>query len=558
MIRKYFYIFLTFILFSCNQPDADIKLYIDAWKVDDKFQTVAAEGTYYLMRSNDNLVVEHTIEKCEKYIEKNPDERLRLRLEIFKALYVRDKKVLPDTNDYNHMLQILPDCLKFGDDQITAEVYAILSDVSGRSKFISYVLKATDMMEKIGVQYFPRYNQRLNSIAFTLYLNQEYRQSLTYLQKAMKFANNDMDYLYNPSYVLVNDLAGACYMELEMYDSSLIHHKLQLQNLNLPYNQKYPQVQLWHDIATGNIAYLNSLKGATSDFLPYILKHRNSSLKGADYNNVAIVENRIGEMYMKNGFYDKSIHSFHNAIYFSRRTPYVKQRKIAAKGLAEIYRLSNNADSVYKYFSLYKTYEDTINSAKLSYNLGTAKARVAFESSESNLRSANKDIKQQRLFRNFIIIFILLISIIAFQYYSRNMLEQKSRAAKLEDDKYKALNDVEKAREELNIFKQRIIEKEAMISKLHSHILDKDEMEKFNFEFEIAHPSVMPRLNVISKPLSPAEKRLAALIYLQLNNEQIGHALGISKDSVARSKRRLKQTLNLSQSDNLELFILGK
>ena len=157
------------------------------------------------------------------------------------------------------------------------------------------------------------------------------------------------------------------------------------------------------------------------------------------------------------------------------------------------------------------------------------------------------------------------------------MLEQKSRAAKLEDDKYKALNDVEKAREELNIFKQRIIEKEAMISKLHSHILDKDdvdpeinenvikytlidkdEMEKFNFEFEIAHPSVMPRLNVISKPLSPAEKRLAALIYLQLNNEQIGHALGISKDSVARSKRRLKQTLNLSQSDNLELFILGK
>jgi len=87
-------------------------------------------------------------------------------------------------------------------------------------------------------------------------------------------------------------------------------------------------------------------------------------------------------------------------------------------------------------------------------------------------------------------------------------------------------------------------------------LIDKNELEKFNLEFEIANPQVLPGLDGQSKPLSPAERRLAALIYLKLNNEQISHALGISKDSVTRSKRRLKNALRLDPDQGLEEFIL--
>jgi hypothetical protein len=47
-------------------------------------------------------------------------------------------------------------------------------------------------------------------------------------------------------------------------------------------------------------------------------------------------------------------------------------------------------------------------------------------------------------------------------------------------------------------------------------------------------------------------ERLAALIFLQLNNYQIANALGIGKESVARSKRRLRTILKLAADESLE------
>ncbi|MCH5682811.1 hypothetical protein LWM68_00030 [Niabella sp. W65] len=52
--------------------------------------------------------------------------------------------------------------------------------------------------------------------------------------------------------------------------------------------------------------------------------------------------------------------------------------------------------------------------------------------------------------------------------------------------------------------------------------------------------------------LTPAMERLAALIFLQLNNYQIANALGIGKESVARSKRRLRTILKLAADESLE------
>ncbi|HEY1202017.1 MAG TPA: LuxR C-terminal-related transcriptional regulator [Niastella sp.] len=44
-------------------------------------------------------------------------------------------------------------------------------------------------------------------------------------------------------------------------------------------------------------------------------------------------------------------------------------------------------------------------------------------------------------------------------------------------------------------------------------------------------------------------------MYLDLSNQQIANTLGISKDSVTRGKRRLKQRLNLQSDDVLEVYI---
>jgi len=562
------------LMISCNPPDKEIKYYIDTWKIEGKMQTIASDQAYFKLFSLDRKEVYQIISECKEYIQRYPDERIQLRLAIIETYYIRFGKQVPDMEDYRSFLLLLPKCQKLGDQQILAELYTIISDYSPPNEFINYVLRANSLMEKIGIQYFPGYKQRLYSIGFTLYLNQEYRQSLIYLQKAFKITNSNLNYNYNASYVLVNDLAAACYRELNMYDSSLYHYKMLLQNANLPVHASNSEILLWKAITKGNIAYLLAQSGHSDLAKPYLLKHLRQSQLYKDNHNMAIVYNRMGQIDLFENRLNESLMNFQTALKFAKNTNFFKQRKIATKGISDIYHLENKTDSLYKYFYIYKAYDDTINEMKVAYNLETAEAKLAFDAAESRLTIANNDIKRMRLIRNFIIVFVIMISIIAYRYFTRRIFEQKDRAERLESDKTKALSDTEKALGEIQIFKKKIIENEAMISKLHDHILDKNdlqpemdriikyalidknELEKFNLEFEIANPQVLPGLDGQSKPLSPAERRLAALIYLKLNNEQISHALGISKDSVTRSKRRLKNALKLDPDQGLEEFIL--
>ena len=562
------------LMISCNPPDKEIKYYIDTWKIEGKMQTIASDQAYFKLFSLDRKEVHKIISKCKEYNKKYPNERVLIRLAIIETYYIRYGKQIPDMEDYRNFLVLLPKCQKLGDQQLLAELYTIISDYSPLNEFMNYVLKANSLMEKIGIQYFPGYKQRLYSIGFTLYLNQEYRQSLIYLQKAFKITNSNLNYNYNASYVLVNDLTAACYRELSMYDSSLYHYKLLLQNANLPVHASNREIPLWQAITKGNIAFLLAQSGYSELAKPYLLKHLQQSRQYEDNHNIAIVYNRLGQIDLFENRLNGSLENFQNAIKFAKTTRFLKQRKIAAKGLADIYHRVHNTDSLYKYFYIYKAYDDTINEMKVAYNLETAEAKLAFDAAKARLTIANSDIKSMRLIRNFIIVFVIMISIIAYLYFTRRIFEQKDRAERLESDKTKALSDTEKALGEIQIFKKKIIENEAMISKLHDHILDKNdlqpemdriikyalidknELDKFNLEFEIANPQVLPGLDGQSKPLSPAERRLAALIYLKLNNEQISHALGISKDSVTRSKRRLKNALKLDADQGLEDFIL--
>ena len=83
------------------------------------------------------------------------------------------------------------------------------------------------------------------------------------------------------------------------------------------------------------------------------------------------------------------------------------------------------------------------------------------------------------------------------------------------------------------------------------------EWEKFRLEFSKAYPDFLPSLQQILPAINPAEERLATLLCLKLTSNQIANTLGIGKESVGRSKRRLKQRLNLETGAKLEDFIYG-
>jgi DNA-binding CsgD family transcriptional regulator len=179
---------------------------------------------------------------------------------------------------------------------------------------------------------------------------------------------------------------------------------------------------------------------------------------------------------------------------------------------------------------------------------------------------------------NFIVGAIILVAIIALLLYNRKLWRQKYKTAILERKRQIAEMESKRAIEQIALFTQQIIDKNDLINKLSEELaiqtgnavvekntaiesllqytlLTDGEWEKFRMEFYRAYPDFFPAFKKLVANPTPAEERLATLIYLDLSNQQIANTLGISKDSVTRGKRRLKQRLNLQADEVLEVYI---
>ena len=88
-----------------------------------------------------------------------------------------------------------------------------------------------------------------------------------------------------------------------------------------------------------------------------------------------------------------------------------------------------------------------------------------------------------------------------------------------------------------------------------SLVSDKD-WTVFREKFSTAYPKFFPNLDkALGKRATTAYEKVASLIYLGLDNKQIGNAICISKDSVARTKRRLREALGCENQDLLKDLI---
>jgi DNA-binding CsgD family transcriptional regulator len=88
-----------------------------------------------------------------------------------------------------------------------------------------------------------------------------------------------------------------------------------------------------------------------------------------------------------------------------------------------------------------------------------------------------------------------------------------------------------------------------------STILTEDEWRDFRRLFEQVQPGFLYRLKEKFPDLSPAEIRLLILTKLNLSTREMAHMLGISMETIRKSRYRLRKKLNLEEESNLEVLI---
>lgn len=575
--------FLLSLLLICAHAiaqEALIQPFIRAWKVSGTSQTHVAQTFYdtLLIKRTDKHYQQYfhqVVNAMYSYLKDHPDKRLEARTIIYEALgaieydYPRNAQRLP-------LEKAMTLALDLGDEQLLAEIYALYSYLPERMVYPLYNLKALELQRKIGFEHFCYVQNRLFDASRALYFTRDYRQAITFGEECLQLRDPDAQRQDPALYIYQLDILGACYKELGIYDSVNYYYRQLEKHLPAIAHKDTLFQQLWKGIARGNLGHVMALQGKYSAALPLIREHLQSSIARQDGLNIAMAQNRLAYIYHRQGAHTMALAAWRQALYWAEKNNSPENALQATASIAESLRLSGKTDSAFYYYFRYHTYKDTLEEHISLGRLSTINAKLAFDDLQSTLYRSQATLDKLRFTRNAILVSITLAAIILLLLYNRYRLQHRFALLATQRKHEQALQEVQRAREQIAAFTNHIIEKNNLIDALQQQVALKDqseqntavtvhllqytlftddEWEKFKSEFAKAYPDFLQILRERIEQITPAEERLAALIYLQLNTYQIANTLGNSKDSVQRSKRKLKKRLNLPEPVTVEEYI---
>ena len=339
---------------------------------------------------------------------------------------------------------------------------------------------------------------------------------------------------------------------------------------------------VWLGIDAGFIGQVYFLRGQYDKAKP-LFEYDYSINKSVDNNIAGYTLHWLGRIDLIKGKTDSAVLKLREAVQFLQRpTPYLLQNRpyleAAYYAMADAYRSTGNPDSFHYYFGLYLRLHDSVQTVVARSSLDIAQMRVDQEKNLYLVQLLQREKQSEELKRNFLIAAILLLSVIAVLVLNKQRLQSKYRQQFALQQKASAEAETAAAKEQLNLFTQNVIEKTVLIEKLqqqlqqqelnteqqqlleelsHQTILTEEDWEKFKRLFERLHTGFFNHLKEQTPGITVAELRMAALTRLRLTTKEMASLLGISVDSVHKTRQRLRQRLHVSPDANLEESIAG-
>ena len=170
-----------------------------------------------------------------------------------------------------------------------------------------------------------------------------------------------------------------------------------------------------------------------------------------------------------------------------------------------------------------------------------------------------RSLKEQE--RNGVLMLLLIgLALAVYVYRSQRRKHLQKQLISVQQLQLKE-QELEFAKQQLQHFAHRILEKKEFIEQLQgATILTDDQWEHFRSLFEKAYGGYLRRVKEKFPNITPAEIRFIALAKLQLSNKEMATMLGISPVSVRSIWSRLRKKVQLPAEESLEewLEIIGE
>ena len=294
-------------------------------------------------------------------------------------------------------------------------------------------------------------------------------------------------------------------------------------------------------------------------------------MNGSDSLNQSLSKNNLASLLIKMGEYDKAFKVLEECISINKRHGWYEQLSFNYANLSSIFSKKGDYRAAYQYLQNYHSINDSIKGAELQIKMVNLNASYQAQKKEIALNKSKLALAEKHrslIKRNF---FILILSIVAIVVLIVWRLQVRKKQ-----------NEITLHKENLQQLTNMLLQKNTMLSELeeklsnresdkiqtaetndfestlyNQHILTHDDWTAFKIRFEKAYPGYLLKLRVKYLTLTAAEERLFLFIKLKLKTKEIASILGISVDSVKKTRNRLRKRLELAEEIDLDAFVLS-
>ncbi|HEX8426023.1 tetratricopeptide repeat protein [Hymenobacter sp.] len=455
----------------------------------------------------------------------------------------------------------------------------------------NFYFKASKQLSKLGNQ--DQLADNLNDLGTLYYFNKQPRQARQQYKHALAFYQRTAN--HNGLAVTYGNVGHLC-EKLERYDSAFYYQHLALQHYQQSAN-KAGMAKIYENI--GSIFEDRARYDSAHYYFQQALRLTRQS--GDEIQQIEILNN-LGDVLRRTGRYSAGLRATRQALALALKTGEHHQLSGAYNDLAKTFSLLGRNDSAYYYSAWSRKYQAATYSATNQQQLALLQTLYDLERKDQQI----SQLDQARYANSIMMVAMVgvgaLLVVLGAVVISRQRLKIRSGQALSEQNqrmyetqrelmqlelRNKALEEESLKQElavrsrELSTHTLHVIQKNQLLEELRGQLgeLVKDDKrdqkkqlkqllhqigqsvhhdqhwEDFRVTFEQVHQPFFDNLQQHCSTLTAGERRLVALLKMNLTSQDIATSLGVSLDSLRVMRYRLRKRLNLAAGENLTTFL---
>lgn len=455
------------------------------------------------------------------------------------------------------------------------------------SRAMRLMLEAHHDFNDAGYKTIPDAEVYLNRLGFVFFHLGNYHEALDYLQLALKFPGADK----GVGVTVLNSI-GQCYRNLYRFHLALLYFTRAYDAAMRANNAA------WIGISAGSIGHLHLQLGNYSVARPYCDLYYRYSLQAKDTACIAealcylsaldVATSNTGSALDKLKRSDSLLATvFRNELKTGgaiSKENYLRQLFLFRTFASAYHQAGAHKDGM-RYMQLTNMLRDSLEKRSLVSGSLAVKEQLALEQHRSALQLVQREKQNMELKQYAVIAFLVLVIAISLLVYNRQQL--KIRQQKELEKKHEALMIAEKRRVEAELlhaerllenYTENLRQKNELLEQVqteiealrtlhgddqppqilylntlaNSSILTEEDWENFSHLFDKVHTGFLVKLKEKFPHLTPAEVRLLSLTRLKLSTKEMASMLGVSADTIKKTRQRLRKKIDLAEDQSLE------